>query len=315
MSNQHPQVPDALIAAAVAGGKVGSGGWIRVPCPFCLLRTGKTDRRGSFGYLAGTGVYHCFKCGVAGKLRNTSTLSSEANQQVPDTVEQIRLPDGFEPLWREPALDALCAAPARRYLLKRRQVPKSTWKDVGIGVTLSGMHYGRIVVPIWAEDDETLLGWSARSWDDDVEREFSAAVHGMHLVDYDPEKVSMKYLYPKGMDRYHVLFNAGALRVETDEPALAVEGVFDALPYWPDGVAVLGKPSEGQLDALASAKRPVVVCLDGDAWEQGMMLSLRLKLENPDGRFGFVKLPPCTDPNEGIDPGWLREEARRSVAG
>ena len=82
-------------------------------------------------------------------------------------------------------------------------------------------------------------------------------------------RASRKYLNAPGMSLGGVgaLFNEAALAEVTDEPALVVEGPFDALAYWPQAVAVLGKPTEPQMLTLLRAVRPVVVVLDGDAWQ------------------------------------------------
>ena len=75
-------------------------------------------------------------------------------------------------------------------------------------------------------------------------------------------------------------------------------------------VACLGKPNEAHLALLQEARRPVVVVLDGDAWEEGEALSLRLRFEGL--RAGFVRLPPKTDPDE-VSPALVWDWARASL--
>jgi DNA primase len=145
-----------------------------------------------------------------------------------------------------------------------------------------------VVVPILSPDGEW-LGHVGRSWQKDAE---------------------LPYLYGKGLQRRETLYNAAALNVQTDKPVMVVEGVLDALALWPDAVAVLGKPSEPQIWALADAARPVAVVLDGDAWSEGEALAMTLRLEGQ--RAGSVRLPPKTDPDE-VDRGWLDEEVRRCL--
>ncbi len=55
----------------------------------------------------------------------------------------------------------------------------------------------------------------------------------------------------------------------------------------------------------------LVVVLDADAWEKGLALSLRLRLEGCTA--GCVKLLDGADPDE-VDGAWLWEEARASLA-
>jgi DNA primase len=89
-----------------------------------------------------------------------------------------------------------------------------------------------------------------------------------------------------------------------------VEGVFDALALWPDAVAVLGKPSDQQVDALINAKRPVVIVLDGDAWLEGKWLAARLCLRGK--RAGHIRLPPGVDPDE-VDRKELEQQAMEAL--
>jgi hypothetical protein len=96
------------------------------------------------------------------------------------------------------------------------------------------------------------------------------------------------------MDTYSRLFNEAAIDVETADPLILVEGRFDALPLWPNATAFDGKPSDGQVERLRQARRPLVVALDGDAWIEGEMLAMRLELYGV--RAGWLRLPPTTDP-------------------
>jgi hypothetical protein len=108
----------------------------------------------------------------------------------------------------------------------------------------------------------------------------------------------LKYRYPEGMKRGDHLWNYQALLKETEEPALVVEGVWDGLPHWPDVAACLGKPTRNQYPLLLAAKRPLIVVLDGDAWEECRSLALKLRLDGM--RVKWLRLPPRTDPGEYI---------------
>jgi DNA primase len=87
----------------------------------------------------------------------------------------------------------------------------------------------------------------------------------------------------------------------TQEPLWVVEGVFDALPLFPYGVATFGKSvTPEQVELLASLRRPLVVCLDGDAWTECMALAARLGMRRQaagrDNDVTWAKLPPASDP-------------------
>lgn len=295
-----------LIARAALTAKPSPTGWWRAKCPLCVVRTGTPDKRGSLSIYVSEGYYVCHRCGLrsrfepddAVRTRYEQTSRPEGSAPMP-----IRPPEGFRPLAEEPAMSALTFLPARSYLAKRH-VPVPLQQQLRIGACATGRFAGRVVVPILTREGEW-LGYVGRAWRDHA---------------------SFPYLYPAGMRKGEIIYNHDALLEETDEPVLVVEGVFDALALWPHSVAVLGKLvpraqyvddedhclwlSETQLDALAVAKRPVVVVPDGDAWEEGEMLSLRLRDEGL--RSGFVRLPPRTDPDE-VPLDWLHEEARKAL--
>lgn len=263
---------ERLVDAAFGDAISSSTGWYRAPCPFCVLRLGKQDRRRSLGILAGEWAYHCFRCKAAGKLRQAPTGSESLD--LPDLEEEdyyLGPPEDFSELLGD---DSMMARRPRQYMLDRK-VGKRVWKDLGIGYCTSGRAAFRVVVPVKAADKQTWLGWVGRAYS---------------------KSAQMKYVYPPGMKRGGMLFNGDALLTETDVPAIVVEGVFDALPHWPNAVACLGKPTRDQFEILAAARRPVVVALDGDAWKEGEALSMRLGFEGK--QTGWIKFPPMSDPGD-----------------
>lgn len=284
-----------LILRAVAGARVGSGGRVRVRCPLCLIRTGKEDRRGAFSFDPTAGWFGCFKCGARGRLQGYEGRAIEpgvGKSQVPPPQR----PEGWVPLWCDPGDTAMVTAPARRYLACRGIGPELI-RAAHLGAALRGPHEGRVIIPVFAEDGEVWRGWSARAW-----------------VPRHP----LPYLYPGHMPRGEVLYNHAAIHRETDEPVLVVEGCFDALALWPDAVAVLGTYSAWQVEELATASRPVVVVLDGDAHESGWALAQKLRIltldQDPPLPVGSVRLPPGKDPDQ-VPRAWLLEEAMDSLQG
>jgi hypothetical protein len=277
---------DEEVLFAVAGRRPNSRGQVRANCPFCLDRKGKADRRQSLGLNVHRGKWSCFRCDAYGWLRDAEERWASVERQ--DEPPAPSLPDEFVPLWRDPGATALSLDAARAYL-RKRGVGASIIEAARIGACSRGRLAERIVVPI-DRADGSLAGWVARTWHSDAER---------------------KYLYPSGMNRTGLVYNAAALDEETDIPVLVVEGVFDTFPFWPDAVAVLGSPTDSQVDVLASARRPVVVVLDGDAWEKGMWLAMRLRFDGAQA--GHVRLPPGKDPDE-VDLDWLRAAARDGLA-
>ncbi len=258
-------------------------GWYRGNCPECLARTGKADHKQALAINVRSGVFWCWKCGLKGRIANAPELPPDDPRDPRDAI--VEPPEGYVTLASEDGLTSLSLEPARTYAEKR--CPRDMWLDTGIGACVRGPYAGRVIVPIRDEDDHTWLGWVGRTW-------------------YPSDKA---YTYPKGMNRGNMLYNARALREETDEPLLVVEGVFDAIWLWPNAVAVLGKASELQMEALATTSRPVVAVLDGDAWMEGYAMMQRLRLH---GRVaGYVRLPPKLDPDE-VPRDWLADEVARA---
>lgn len=284
---------DHDIAQVLPRAKLSASGWWVTECPFCASVLGTPGRGRKLGIRDDTGAYHCFRCHTVGRLRaadarTLKSMAAGAPVKAIDRTEATRPPEGFYEVADD---DSLSLAEAREYLYTKRGLRPDVVRAARIGACVRGKYAGRVVVPVLTAVEGVWSGFVARTWGP------------KHLCD-------VPYLYPPGMDREHVLYNAGALDVVTEEPAIAVEGAFDTMPYYPDGVGLFGDASEGQIDALSIARRPVCIVLDGDAWRKGLMLALRLRFEGQ--RAGAVRLPPKKDPDE-LPPALVREAAWQSI--
>ena len=263
---------NAEVADAMSGRRPGGTGWSRADCPFCEERHGSPDRKQCLSLNTRTGGWHCFRCGVKGYLGESEGYDHPEQQERAAPKATPELPPGCFPLWEEPASSSIACAPLLSYLRDVRRVPMRVVREARIHGCVRGAFAGRVVIP--AHDAVgRLAGWVSRT----------TAKRG-------------DYRNMSGMDREALLYNASAVAVETIEPLLVVEGVFDALPFWPHAVAVFGKPGQGQVRMLARAKRPIVVVLDGDAWREGARLAMQLQMEG--ARASWLELPPRTDPDE-----------------
>lgn len=268
--------------------EVGPTGWVRENCPFCVTRTGKEDRRKSFSVKEDSGYYHCFRCDTKGRI-HSDTNSFKYIPNIPSVspeLDEVRRPEDYEPLWKEPGLNAYALRRAREYM-RSRKLYREIWEDAQIGACYKGYFRDRIIIPIIEKGK--WYGFVARDWSNTAQR---------------------KYLYPMGMNKTELMWSRDLLYEITDDFLLVVEGVFDALPYYGRAVALLGKPTKKQVEQIKQATRPIVVALDGDAWEEGLALSQKLKLSGK--QTGFVKLPPGQDPGS-VDKEWLLYEAARSI--
>lgn len=257
-------------------------GWQRANCPLCLEQTGKRDERKSLGLNFSTGGFICQKCGITGICRDLVDeveLHDREDAVVAPALElkPIEPCEGFCPLRSEPWSSAWATSWARDYLASRG-VAEETIAEAHAGCVVAGRHAGRVVIPHLATNGlvapEAWLGWIGRQ-----------------VIGHS----ELKYRYSKGMGR-EVLWNERALAEDTDEPLLLVEGTFDALPYWPNVCAFLGKPTRHHLATLAAHRgRPLVWCLDGDAWEEGWGYYARTRFAGAPT--WHVRLPPGEDPS------------------
>lgn len=272
------------IKAATQGRTPNSLGWVRIDCPCC------PDVRRSFGFRPATGGFRCFRCGVNGRLRGDGYVLPEVADKADDGEEKpkVEIPyDDFFPLWVESAVRSETLRPAIDYL-RGRGFQMSDIETADMHYAVGGRYAGRAILP---HKDAFGDWWGSTS----------------RLLFNPPKDGPPKTLYPANMDR-GLMFNQHVLMFETAKPVMLVEGCLDAVWYLPHVVATLGKTTPAHFETLLEACRPVVVCLDGDAWEEGRALAMRLRLRGKEA--AFVRLPPTEDPNS-VNPNWLRREVQR----
>lgn len=283
-----------LVSTALAGKP--SKGWQRANCPLCAELDAMPDHKQSLGVNTDTGGYVCHRCQRTGKLDGYEVdLNLMLEQELsaaraaaadpgptagpppyePNPDKPVEPCQGFIPLWGDGAT-ASSTEQARVYL-EGRNIPAGTWSEAGIGCTLGGFHGGRVVVPHLlpgGPQRNPWCGWFGR--------------------DYTGFQRDTAHRYSKGLARDR-LWNEQALYADTDQPLALVEGCLDALPLWPDAAAFLGKPTDIVVEMLARHRgRPLVIALDGDAWEEGWALAVRLKFQGVPAT--AVRLPGGTDP-------------------
>lgn len=294
-----------LILSSCLGGKTNSKGFVRVNCPVCPGRYGKPDRHHSLGFRPLTGGFRCFRCHVNGRQSGEGFIPPEEADGPEDDRPKVIIDDqDFYPMWSKEFRNSPALEDARAFL-EARGITEEHWEIANIHAAVGGRYANRIIVP--HEDKEAGAWWG-----------FTSRIHpistGWGVVENAPMELggdAPKVLYPKNMDRTR-LYNEEELWVETDRPVMLVEGCLDAVWYLPGCVASLGKPTHDHFEKLKTAKRPVVVCLDGDAWEEGRALAYRLRLYG--SLAGSVHLPAQEDPNS-VDPDWLRRAVANADLG
>src|SRR5260370_38905495 len=106
-----------LIDAVQGRLRSGVNGRRRGPCPACEA-AGHVDRKLSF-VIYPDGFFRCYRCQVYG---HTDGVLPTDGVGLPPYVPGPTLdgpPEGYLPIWCEPALSPACFAPARAYLAQR----------------------------------------------------------------------------------------------------------------------------------------------------------------------------------------------------
>jgi len=312
---QEKGVWDAVLEAYSGGARSGrmttQSGWIRARCPICEA-DGSKDRKESLGLNTKTGGFNCYKCQTHGRLPASyrAQLSDILDPDLEDSFEVGLMPNapsaitaavehayGFTPIFEGPGLADPRFDAVRHYILAPktdlneggkpcRDIPFERARQMGIGSGTFKLA-GRLVIPIlnWEDPTGPWLAWFARD------------ATGLNQI---------PHLYSRGLSRYTTIWNGAALFVETDEPVFIMEGCLDAQAVWPHGVACLGKPIPAHHSLFLQTRRPIVVCLDGDAWMEGQALAWSLALQG--ARAVNLRLPARTDPDE-VPRDWLFETA------
>lgn len=263
------------VEEALDGTRPSGSDWRRCNCPFCPDAVGVYDRRQSLSVNESVGIAKCFRCETVARApwydRDAARTRGE------HTAPRVQLPAGAVPVW-----SAHAPAWARTYLARRGLDPA-----VAVDASLFAVDFRgrRVVVPVSAPSGE-LVGWVAR------------------LV----EGYGNKYEAAAGPWASATVYNQVALTEQTDRPVYVVEGVFDALALWPDAVALFGKVLKGtQLHILRTARRPVVVCLDGDARTASWAVTMQLRLAGVPAE--CLPLPAKRDPGD-LPRGWVADRAK-----
>ena len=270
------------IEAAVEGMRGGESGYVRVTCPACPERVGKIDLKRSVSVNLRRGWYRCWRCDWRGRLPGFDDLDTYGDDDDGwEDIEEIEVekPSDFHPLPGR----AFALAAARDYL-DRRKIPRETIEGAGLGYALKGKSAGRIIMPIMGREFGIWLGWVGRG--------------------IRPE-IRPAYWTASGMDRRRTLYNDLALDGPADGPPLIVtEGPFDALRWWPDAVACLGKPTPEHLIRLGSCGRRMIIALDGDAWRESLGVAKLLRMK---GREAYALALPRGEDLDTTDTTLVRE--------
>ncbi len=239
----------------------------RHTCPVCPVKVGVIDYKQSLSIDHQSGWWRCYRCQFKGRLpgfEDSFVEEPDFEDQEWRPMYEFEEPSDYNPVADDPSV----ALKVARAYLKSRGVSKTTAREAQIGFALEGSTKGRVITP-FLDHDGCWMGWQGRA------------------IRYKS--------YHTRRDPASLFWNEPAIMEDTREPLMVVEGVYDALPYWPNAVAGLGKPYGLQLDLLAQAKRPLAFVLDSDAHLYSE--SLANELERCGLRTLSVRLSPGADPS------------------
>jgi DNA primase len=227
-------------------------------------------------------AYHCWSCGISGGLGKLFDKYANKKQKKafgllkPDSVKKVRrekkklqLPEGYvqfkesNPIY-PPHREALT-------YLRNRGITDEIIEKYQIGYTMTGDRAGRIIIPSFNLNGE-LNYYIARSWN---------------------PRAKMKYMNPEA-EKEKIIFDEHL--IDWDNDIYLVEGVFDAF-FVKNSIPLLGKfLSELLFNKIyENAKGNIIICLDGDAWNDAVKLYRELNGGTLHGRIKIIKLPVDKD--------------------
>ena len=258
-------------------------GQISFNCPVCDDDRNKHNLEVNYF----DGVYKCWSCcdsegthGNLGKLFDkfgNRKLKKLYNILRPDETEKVIkvkktkvvLPDSFT-LFK----DSHPVYPVRKQAynyLKSRGITDEIIERFGIGFCDKGSHMGRIIIPSYNTKGD-LNYYVGRSWDPNSRAKYR-----------NPEAEKEQIIFWENL-------------IDWNKDIYLVEGAFDGM-FLDNPVVMLGKHmSELLFETIYNnAKGDVIICLDGDAWNNAVKLYHELNGGELWGRVKIVKLPDDRD--------------------
>lgn len=264
-----------------------SKGQISFDCPVCAEEKGLDggDGKGNLEINYSRHVYKCWACsetygthGPLGKLFDQYATKGQKkvyNLIKPEELKQedvkrpkLRLPEGFT-TFKDSNPRFIPHIEAYRYLISRG-VTDEMIEKYNIGYTVNGDFAYRIIVPSYNTDGQ-LNYFVARSW--------------------VPKK--MKYKNPS-IPKDEIIFNEG--RIDWDKDIFLCEGAFDSF-FLDNSIVMLGKKMSKLLfeTLYAKANGNIIICCDGDAFEDGIRVYAELNGGRLYNKIKIVKLPVDKD--------------------
>lgn len=264
-----------------------SKGQISFDCPVCAAEKGleNGDGKGNLEINYSRHVYKCWACGETlgthgplGKLFDK--FGTKKQKKVyelikPEELKQeekkkvwLRLPEGYT-TFEDSNPRFIPHIEAYKYLVSRG-ITDEIIKKYKIGYTVKGDFAYRIIVPSFNSEGQ-LNYYVARAW--------------------TPKK--MKYKNP-AVPKDEIIFNEGL--IDWDKDIYLVEGAFDSF-FLDNPLVMLGKKMSRLIfeNLYLRANANIIVCCDGDAWDDGVKIYNELNGGKLYNKIKIVKLPKDKD--------------------
>jgi DNA primase len=260
---------------------------ISFDCPVCSEEKGLDggDGKGNLEINYGKHVYKCWSCGEThgthgplGKLFDQhgtkaqkklyDLIKPEELKKEEVTRNRLRLPEGFI-TFKDSNPRFIPHIEAYRYL-KSRGITDELIEKYNIGYTVTGDFAYRIIIPSY-NSEGVLNYFVARAW--------------------VPRKI--KYKNPS-VPKDEIIFNERL--IDWDKDVYLCEGAFDSF-FLDNPIVMLGKKLSKLLfeTIYTKANANVIICCDGDAFEDGMRIYHELNGGRLYNKIKIVKLPVDKD--------------------
>jgi DNA primase len=264
-------------------------GQMSVDCPVCsydIKGLSKTDGKGNLEINYQNHIYKCWSCaethdthGHLGKLidqfgskkdkKTYKLIRPDKFEKKEKVFKKLELPKEYKKFEEINPLH-IPRKEAFNYL-KKRGISQEIIDKYQIGLCVEGEYSGRIIVPSYNKKGE-LNFFVSRSWD---------------------TKSKLKYKNPEAAKDF-LIFNESLIDFKKD--IYIVEGVFDSF-FLDNSIALLGKfINDNMWEKLyTNAKKDIIICLDGDAYDDAKKLYNKLNGGSLYNRVKIVKLPKDKD--------------------
>jgi len=265
-----------------------SKGQISFDCPVCAEEKGldSGDGKGNLEINYVRHVYKCWACGEThgthgplGKLfdgyatkqqKKIYNLIKPEELQLQDKKRvRLRLPEGFTS-FKDSNPRFIPHIEAYKYL-QSRGINDEMIEKYNIGYTVQGEFAYRVIIPSF-DKDGILNYFVGRAW----------------------VNKRMKYKNPASVPKDEIIFNEKL--IDWDKDIFLVEGAFDSF-FLPNPLVMLGKKMSKLIfeTLYLKANANIIICVDGDAWNDGLKMYHELNGGRLYNKIKIVKLPNDKD--------------------